>query len=170
MGAIADIEIEEWCGEHAVPLGGSSRAVPAYPYTARITYSDGRKSGREAGVAQQCAQALGTWDECLLWVVEWGVWASGEDWPKFYAARGRRGARISLEAAPGHLFAADEAADLVEFMTLVMENAWDAQVLPVAGGVSTGVRAYISHDEWVALHGEKPVVFTPDPKSVTGAK
>ncbi|MBX3356391.1 MAG: hypothetical protein KF724_11915 [Phycisphaeraceae bacterium] len=149
-----------WCAEHGFELTPGLRPVrpPAATRRERIPYAQGKRSGHEADAARQCIAALGSWDECLLWVTEWGVWPSGEDWPRYYAARGGRGERRSLEDAPGHLFRAGEQDALLEFLTQVLEHAWDAHVLPAIAGRRTDAQGVASHDEYIDIHtrGQHP--------------
>ena len=91
-------------------------------------------------------------------MVGWGVWPSSEDWPCYYAARGARGERRSLHEAPGHWFGPDEGAALTEFLTLAMENGWDAFVLTAREG-RIGRLAQVSHDEWVEVCAAEPVTL-----------
>jgi hypothetical protein len=125
--------------------------LPELEPVAPIAYAEGRRSGREAAAARDLVRALGEWDECLAWIRLWGVWPSGEDWPAFYAWRGARGERRALDKAPGHRFDRHERSLLVELITLIMENAWDADVLCCRQGRVQGSRAKISHDEWYQI-------------------
>jgi hypothetical protein len=104
-------------------------------------------------------RALGSWDECLLWITLVGVWPSGEDWPAFYAWRGARGERRSLDVAPGYLFSEGEEDLLHAVLAQTFENAWDAYVLPVARSASPSMRARVSHDEWVEVQSRHAVDF-----------
>ena len=152
-------EIWLWCEEREIEL--DDRARPAadarLSHTARAYYAAGRRSGREAATAVAVLEALGEWEECLLWVTLVGVWPSGEDWPTYYAFRGQRGERRSLDVAPGHWVAAGERDELRELLTLVLENAWDAYVLPASSGRATGRRLFVSHDEFVDVQADGPV-------------
>ena len=154
-------EIWEWCAERGIVLEDGARPAddPSLVHRGRWLYATGERSGRESVVGADCVRALGAWDECLLWITLVGVWPSGEDWPSFYAWRGARGERRSVDVAPGYLFAADETALLREVLTQAMENAWDAFVLPVRGGAAAPIRARISHDEWIEVRGRSPVGF-----------
>jgi hypothetical protein len=58
-----------------------------------------------------------------------------------------------LDAAPGHRFDKDEVAQLTRLLELVMNNAWDADVLCSRDGNARRLRAKISHDEWYQLLG-----------------
>jgi hypothetical protein len=99
---------------------------------------------------------LGRWDECLVWPTDWDIWESDEDWPEFYAARAARGERHSLAAKPGHLFGVGELDDLRLFLGMVIQNGWDAHVLPLSKG-SGERRLRCSHDGWVELAASTPV-------------
>ncbi len=147
-------EIWTWCPEHG--FGLSPENEPELPASAsfreRMHYADGQRSGREPEVASQCVEAMGRWTECLLWVTLWGVWPSGEDWPTYYAARKERGEHRPLDEAPGHLFRSGEEADLRNFLTLVLENAWDAWVLPATGEAYGEAVAMVSHDEIIDVY------------------
>src|SRR2546421_11588071 len=152
-------EIEEWCAARGLPLAddGVLPDDPALVHAKRATYARGHRSGREWAVAAACVQALGRWDECLLWVRGWGIWPSSENWPAYYALRGARGERRSLDKAPGHLFDGDEKEAFVRFLAQVMENAWDADVLVVP----RIKRIHVSHDEWLELRSTTPTDFAP---------
>jgi len=160
--------IWDWCREHRVALRETrpdSPGIwliddPTLDQRTRVMYADGQRSGREPRVAAAALRALGVWDECVVWVTEWGVWESGEDWPRFYAWRGAHGERRSLDAVPGHLFHAGESAELEGMLAQVMENGWDATVLPSHGGVATDRRIVISHDEWIDVRSREPVEFS----------
>ena len=114
-------------------------------------YAHGPGSGREGTAAAELVTGLGSWEECLVWITGWGVWPSGENWPQFYAWRGTFAEPRSLDIAPGHRFGRDEAARLTELLTLIMANAWDADVLCSRQGRADGLRGRISHDEWYEL-------------------
>ena len=152
-------EIWEWCEERGI--GVENRTSPARnPHLSHVTrarYELGTRTGHEAALADVCVRALGDWDECLLWITLVGVWDSDEDWPAFYAMRGERGERRSVEIAPGHCFRCDERALLVRFLTAVFENGWDAFLLPTCNGRETDRRLQVSHDEWVEVQSRRPV-------------
>jgi len=161
--------IWDCCRAHDVALAGDDADSqgpvtlvddPALGQRTSLFYAEGRRSGREPAVAGAAVRALGAWEECLVWLTGWGVWPSGEDWPRFYAWREGHGERRSLEAAPGHLFRAGEAVDLEALLTQVLENGWDATLLPARGGAATDRRVITSHDEWIAMQSREPVEFT----------
>jgi len=54
---------------------------------------------------------------------------------------------------PGTVLAAQKTPLLAELLTLIMENAWDADVLCSCGGRADLKRATISHDERFEVFG-----------------
>jgi hypothetical protein len=157
-------EIWEWCARLGIELDRQVRPAldPSLSQAARWLYADSERSGREPGLARVSVQKLGAWDESLLWITQVGVWPSSEDWPVYYAMRGRYGERRSIDVAPGHLFRTDEAGQLVEFLTAAMENGWDASVLSAHDGRVVPTRVQVSHDEWIELQSTIPVSFDVD--------
>jgi hypothetical protein len=152
----------EWCRLRCIPLEAvdgrpSSAADPGLPYRYRVLFAPYGRSGREAEIAAALLAALPEWDECLLWVNAWGIWPSDEDWPRFYALRERHGSRRSLEDAPGHLALGAEAGELEELLVQVMENGWDAVLLPAVGGRGAELRLQLSHDGWAELLAAEPL-------------
>jgi hypothetical protein len=157
MDFLEDNQICAWAVEHGLRCGDAFAVqLPELePHPPRV-YAHGRRSGLEAADARDLVDALGTWDECLVWITLWGVWGSGEDWPEYYAWRGSLGERRSLDVAPGHRFDRDEVALLTQLLELVMKNAWDADILCSRDRSASQLRAKISHDEWYQLLGSLP--------------
>jgi hypothetical protein len=163
MEFLADNQICAWAEEHGLERSdGFDVRLPDLPSLYRREYANGRRSGGERAAAEDFLTRLESWDECLVWIRLWGVWASGEDWAKFYAWRGALGERRSLETAPGHRFDRSDAVLLTQLIVLIMQNAWDADILCARGGAADGMRGHISHDEWYELLGR------PDPGRAAG--
>ena len=117
-------EICDWAEARGLPCGERfTIQLPPLQSHARKAYAEGRRSGREGAAARDLIAALGSWDECLVWITEWGVWPSGEDWPGFYTWRGALGEGRSLDVAPGHRFDNHEGPLLAQLLELIMQNA-----------------------------------------------
>jgi len=80
-------EIWDWCAKVGIALIKDAPPADddAHVERARWLYADGERSGREPGLARTAVAQLGGWDEVLLWITQTGVWASGENWPAYYA-------------------------------------------------------------------------------------
>jgi hypothetical protein len=84
----------------------------------------------------------------LLWITEWDIWRSTENWHLYYKLRNSYGDHQLLHEAPGHLFLAHEAEDLASFLQLAMLNGWGGYVLTQADYVN----AFFSHDEYIDFY------------------
>jgi hypothetical protein len=150
-------EAAEWCREHGMEIEAPFRLVqdPRLTRQAHLAFAPDGRSGLEPSTAEACIRALGDWDACLLWITDYGVWPSSEDWPAFYEARGSRGEPGSLDYKPAHAFVPTEEADLRLFLRLTLENGWDAHLLPARAN-SSDRRLWISHDGFVDLYSSGP--------------
>jgi hypothetical protein len=81
----------------------------------------------------------------LLWLTEWGIWPSSENWHLYYRLRHSYADQHLLNEAPGHLFLEHEAEDLASFLQVAILNGWGGYVLPAANYVN----AFFSHDEYI---------------------
>jgi hypothetical protein len=145
-------QIEEWCAERGLASTPNALKASITSVSLRRTYGQqAAPRGQEGEIAELFVGHLNSWTESLLWVTSWGIWPSSEDWPKYYALRGAQGERRSLDTAPGHLFASAEHEPLVQFLRVVLENAWDAFVLPAVEREFAGQVIVASHDEWVEI-------------------
>lgn len=156
----------DWCREHGFLLDEPEGAVaprlaedPTLVHRERCVHSAASDPAKARELAVQLAATLGGWDECLAWATDWDVWPNAENWPRYYAWRGRCGERRSLAEAPGHVFAHGDAGELRNFLAHVLECGWDVTLLPYRGGHTTGLRLRTSHDEWIELLSVAPTSF-----------
>ncbi len=87
----------------------------------------------------------------LVFITEWGIWPSSENWHLYYRLRQSYGDNRLLREAPGHLFVEHEAEDLASFLQLSMLNGWGGYVLTEADYVN----AFFSHDEYIDFFVDK---------------
>jgi len=153
-------ECAEWCRARGAEIGEyfSLLPDPSLVCSEEIVFASQGSVGLEPQVARACLGALSDWDECLLWITVTGVWPSSEDWPAFYALRGVRGERQSVGEKPGHLFGTRDRDDLGIFLLAVLNNGWDAHLLPSKAG-DIPHRFSISHDGWVRTHAIQHLGF-----------
>ena len=163
MRFLAVNECWQWCREHGVALDERDHPVfdPTLEHRARLTYVEEPAHGVAVRplVVAAILDALGDWEECLLWVTLWGVWGATEDWPLYYGLRGNLRERRSLDDAPGHLALAGDRALLATFLRLALNHAWEGHVFAAKGG-DTYTRAFISHDEWASLASRRPFALS----------
>ncbi len=96
-------------------------------------------------VAHRIASALTYRMPTLLWITEWSIWPSSENWHLYYKVRHSYGDLRLLHEAPGHLFLGHESEDLASFLQIAMLNGWGGYVLTDADYVNV----FFSHDEYI---------------------
>lgn len=96
-------------------------------------------------MAHWIASALTHRWQTLLWITEWGIWPSTENWHMYYKLRQAYADQRLLQEAPGHLFVGYESEDLSSFLQLAMLNGWGGYVLTEINYVN----AFFSHDGYV---------------------
>jgi len=95
--------------------------------------------------ASQIAMSIAFDQPCLLWITEFGIWPSGENWSLFNRLRRSYGETAQLFEVPGHLFAGDEIDDLTSFLQLSALFGWGGYLTSEADSVN----CYFSHDEFI---------------------
>jgi hypothetical protein len=80
-----------------------------------------------------------------LWVTQWGVWGSSENWHLYYRLRQSYGDFRLIEESSAHLFLEYETHDLVSFLQLCLSMGWEFYLL----STSDYCRVRGSHDEWI---------------------
>jgi hypothetical protein len=101
--------------------------------------------GRLLYLAEWIARETTYRNPTLLWLTEWGIWHSSENWHLYYRLRHTYGDYRLLHEAPGHLCLEYEAEDLATFLQLSFLNGWGGYVLTGADYVN----AFFSHDEFI---------------------
>jgi len=144
-------ECEEWLSERQrqKPVAGSGAHVtrvgyPPEPY--RLLF-----------LAHWIAAALTYRMPALLWITEWGIWPSSENWHLYYKLRQTYSDPRLLHEAPGHLFLEHEVEDLASFLQMAMLNGWGGYVLTHADYVN----AFFSHDEYIDFFAKHDKNLTP---------
>jgi hypothetical protein len=89
----------------------------------------------------------------LLWITEWDIWPSSENWHVYYKLRHTYGDRRLLHEAPGHLFLEHETEDLASFLQLGMLNGWGGYLLTHANSMNL----FFSHDEYMDFFAKAEV-------------
>jgi hypothetical protein len=140
MRAYTKEECEQW-------LQRSKRALPVNPgYRIEYGADDRRLAYRSRWIAENLLYRK----RALLWITEWGIWSSSENWHLYQLLRKSHGEHRLLQEAPGHLFLDYEAADLASFLQVSVMNGWGGYLLTEADYVN----AFFSHDEYMDFYSE----------------
>lgn len=151
-------ECDEW-------LKGRERVKPdtveGLP-SLRILYPS--KSHRLYYFAYWMATELLYREPALLWITEWEIWGSCENWHLYYRLRQHYGDNRLLHEAPGHLFLGYEAEDLISFLQLAMLNGWGGYVLTQVNYANI----FFSHDEFIDLFSTNEDILQRARKALGG--
>ena len=140
MRAYTKEECEQW-------LQRSKRALPVNPgYRIEYGADDRRLAYRSRWIAENLLYRK----PALLWITEWGIWSSSENWHLYQLLRKSHGEHRLLQEAPGHLFLDYEAADLASFLQVSVMNGLGGYLLTEADYVN----AFFSHDKYVDFYSE----------------
>jgi hypothetical protein len=137
-------ECEEWLSDRQRQKPDSTANV----HVERIDYPS--KPYRVFFIAHWIATSITYRMPTLLWVTEWGIWPSSENWHLYYKLRQAYGDQRLLHETRGHLFLEHEAEDLASFLQIAMLNGWGGYVLTQANYVN----AFFSHDEYIDFFAE----------------
>jgi hypothetical protein len=135
-------ECEQWLQE-------SKRSLPdEMPELRQETFPYPSEPHRIFYIAHWLARNISCRMPVLLWITEWGIWPSTENWHLYRKLRQSYSNRQLLHEAPGHLFLEDETEDLASFLQLSMLNGWGGYLL----AESNQVNAFFSHDEFITYY------------------
>jgi hypothetical protein len=122
---------------------GRSRPSAQDHQVERLSYP--KEPHRMYRIAHWISQSLTYRQPVLVWMTEWGIWTSTENWHLYYKLRQGYEDRRLLQEAPGHLFLEHESEDLASFVQVAMLNGWGGYILTHANYVN----AFFSHDEYI---------------------
>lgn len=146
-------QCEEWLAQRKRVRPDQDQSLPAE----RFEYP--REAYRFFAVAGATARSITYRQSALLWVTEWGIWPSSENWQLYYKLRHTYGDYQLLHDAPGHLFLEYESEDLGTFLQLAMLNGWGGYILTQANYVNV----FFSHDEYMDF-------FTKIPENISDVR
>ena len=102
----------------------------------------------------------------LLWMTEWGIWPSSENWHLYYKLRQSYSDHRLLHEAPGHLCLEHEAEDLGSFLQVGMHNGWGGYVLTHADYANL----FFSHDEFIDFFSDDQGIIDEVRKALGGGE
>jgi hypothetical protein len=139
-------QCEEWLAQRNRVPPDQDKSLPAE----RFDYPN--EGYRFFPIASAIAHSITYRQPVLLWVMQWGIWPSSENWQLYYKLRQTYGDHRLLPDAPGHLFLEYEAEDLSTFLQVAMLSGWDGYILTEANYVN----ALFSHDEYMDFFTHAP--------------
>ena len=103
---------------------------------------------RSASLARLVLDLIGTEQPAFLWMREFGVWPSLENWDLFNALRSASGLTgKSLAETPGHEFDHNDIERASSYLQLMFLSGWGGVII----GRKNQQRIAISHDSWLSI-------------------
>jgi len=119
------------------------------PDSIRISIEDDLH--RSLFIARRVVSWLGDFDSALLWIREYKIWPSSENWHLYYRLRSSYSNYCQLQETPGHLALGHERDDLISFVQLALLFGWGGHLL----AIPDTTYAFLSHDGWIHLKSER---------------
>ncbi len=110
-------------------------------------------AGRKTALSRIIAAVFEADDEAMLWIDEFGIWPSSEDWYLFASFRKFLGEESELHEKPGHLFSLHDLKNISSIVAMVLYFSWGA--ILYSPFRDTVIR--ISHDDWISIQCKKPL-------------
>lgn len=158
-------ECEEWCRAENVSLDSERRPHRALPNQHLLHCSLPPKFTQFLWFSRCIESALQPRHDCLLWVTASDIWRSSENHHLYYRLRQSYNDHRLLHDAPGHLCLDYERAEVVSLIYLAILFGWDVHLIPTVGYG----RAFISHDEEIAVGLDDPTKFGETTQALEGA-
>lgn len=147
MKMLTKAEADEWCKAREIALDERGRPGVRGGEFHKERFMLPSAASKHLWLSRAIEDAIQPWRTCLLWVRDWGIWTSSENWHLYYRLRQSYGDRQLMEDAPAHLFLDFESNDLVTFIQVGISMGFDLSVL----SADDYGHAFISHDEWFDL-------------------
>jgi len=122
--------------------------LKASPASIRISVEDDLH--RSLIIARRLVSWLEDFDSALLWIREYKIWPSSENWHLYYRLRSSYSNYCQLQEAPGHFALGHEKDDLISLVQLTLLFGWGGHLL----AVPDTTYAFLSHDGWIHLESE----------------
>ena len=100
-------------------------------------------SGKKTVLSKMITSLFDVHDEALLWINEFGIWPSAEDWNLFESFRKSLGEHSQLFEKPYHIFSNKDLGSVGSLLSMVFYFYWGALVISPAKNLVIK----ISHDE-----------------------
>jgi hypothetical protein len=104
-------------------------------------------SGRKTALSRVIASLFAEDEEALLWINEFGIWPSAEDWNLFDGFRLSLGEAKAVQERPGHLFSKAELKVAGSLIAMILYFCLGAVLV----STKRGLVIKISHDELIEV-------------------
>ena len=147
MKIIDKTQVLGWLSKRNLLDNGTDPKVSDFTFLHSFKISN--DSGTKTNLSRELfALVANCSSESLLWIDEYGIWPSCEDFNLFDGFRMSLGEIEPLHVKPGHLFRAEDINTIQSIIAMVLYFVWGAFI--VTGSKDIIVR--ISHDEFIDIY------------------
>jgi hypothetical protein len=154
MRTLDKTETIRWLSQNGVSFDSVGRLTSTTLFKA-IHYPICPDSGQKTALSKLLVSFFEDDNEAILWINEFGIWPSSEDWCLFDGFRRSFGEDTPLYKKPGHLFSKGDLSIVRSLVAMILYFIWGA----VLYSPSNGLLVEVSHDEFIS-------VFVKDKKDV----
>lgn len=145
MKTISKVQTLDWLSQNH--LLDSASQLNCLELIQVIRSASPTDSGRKTALSRVLASMFVGDEEALLWINEFGIWPSAEDWNLFDGFRVSLGESQSVHEKPGHLFSGNELKAAGSLVAMVLYFCLGAVLV----SPSRGLVIKISHDEVIEV-------------------
>jgi len=149
MKTIDKNQVFEWLSKRNLLDNNSGLTVSDFPFSHsfRITGDSGTKTNISRAIGALVTNYSG---ESLLWINEYGIWPSCEDFNLFDGFRRSLGEKEPVYIRPGHLFCVEDIDNIQSIIAMVLYFVWGALIVTE----SKDIIVRISHDEYIDIYSK----------------
>jgi hypothetical protein len=113
-----------------------------------------RQAAHEIHIARKITEWINPYDECILWIREYGIWPSHENWFLYERLRSSYGDTAKIAEAPLHVFYSTESNDLTTFLELALRFGWGGDIIYKPKIKPTPLYLRFNHHGWFFVDGK----------------
>jgi hypothetical protein len=141
MKIIDNEKIKEWLSEKK--LLDSQGSLSILDFSKLASYRIPIDSGKKTVLSRVITSFFDFKDASLLWINEYGIWPSNEDWTLFNGFRKSIGEKSQLFEKPGHIFTEIDIDTINSLVAMILYFNWGAMIV----SAKKDILIKISHDE-----------------------
>jgi hypothetical protein len=124
-------------------------------FSEQVSYRIPADSGKKTVLSRMIASFFDSDGESLLWINEYGIWPSCEDWTLFEGFRKSLGEYSPLFEKPGHIFSKQDLSSVSSLLAMIFYFMWGAIIV----SASKNIVVKISHDEMLDIFSSNKKVI-----------
>jgi hypothetical protein len=160
MKTIELTTIKSWFAERQLLIEHNHFMPSAGQYSKQIKIPI--DSGKKVCISQALCSFFNNEEEGLLWINEYGIWPSSENWDLFDGYRKSIDVTEPLWIKPGHIFSPRDIVIVKSLLSMVLFFYWGAILVPS----SKKFVMEISHDEVIRMFSNQQDIIDEIAKSI----